>query len=145
MSSVYSSSLGPVPRFTNVDHMPGFPVKSEMRPPNSTDCLISNPSPVSPLFSSVVTEVVRSLDLCAASTLTPGVICWLLPAAPCSPDCCANSGMADISRASAITGTHDLLKLTTFLQFIFGHLPYGLKKKWSEFEPCIATWHMVQA
>src|SRR5947209_5605942 len=108
MSSVYSSSRGPVPRLIIVDHMPRLPVKSVTRPPNSTDCLISNPSPDSPLFSSVVTEVVRSLDLCAASTLTPGVNCALWSVGPVSLDCCAASdGPNDNSATHTTSGRHD--------------------------------------
>ena len=110
MLSVYSSSLGPVPRLIRLDHMPWLPVKSEMRPPNSTDCLTSKPSPVSPLFFSVSTAVARSLDLCAASTLTPGVKLALWSVGPVSLACCAGSDGTNNSIASTTIGRHNLLR-----------------------------------
>src|SRR5215471_5314815 len=71
ISRVYSRRRGPLPRLTMLSQVPGLPVKSVMRPPNSPDCLTIQFEVVSPGLCSVVTQVASTSDLRAESTATP--------------------------------------------------------------------------
>src|SRR5215467_3427215 len=137
MFSVYSSRRGPVPMLTKVSHMARLPVKSEMRPPNSADCLTTKPLTIWPSFASVSIAGGRSVVLRAPSTamlgetgLTGVSFLSLLSVADCE-----NAAIEQNRIAAIRAGAHVLTLLDSIYLMIVYPLPSRLEEEMVSIRP----------